>query len=155
MTRKSLLLGFAILTGLSAMAQAENWPVSASSQGFAMTVRHAGDQTKAISRTDKLTFDITGTIVDGWLLEADGSCGYNDFTALELVVRTKGFPMTVTCYGANLTACLSTHVGQRIRVVGLPHEAPDFLDPNFNACNPDTWINGPVNFLFVSTIYTR
>jgi hypothetical protein len=106
---------------------------------------------KAVSRTDKMTVDITGTIHSGTVY-SDDSCGYGAGDVLVLFMSVRGQWVSVACAGAALSACANTSPGQRIRVQGTLVAAPDFLDPDFDACDPSSWFVGPVNFLFATKV---
>ncbi len=130
--------------------------VAAARQAAAEVRQHSPEpklaDEKAVSRTDKLTVDITGTIQHRTVYSED-SCGYGawgDVVVLFMWVEERW--VSVACAGSPLRACASTRPGQRIRVRGTLFAAPDFLDPDFDACDPDTWFVGPVNFIFATKV---
>ena len=106
---------------------------------------------KAISRTDKMTVDLTGTVI-GAYLPAD-ICHTGD-TAI-LYLRVKGVPVAIACFGPAFPACVALAPGKRVRAVGTLAFAPDASDPAFNPCDPNTWLAGGTNFLFLTKLYTK
>jgi hypothetical protein len=130
--------------------------VAAARQASAEVRQHSPEpklaDEKAVSRTDKLTVDITGAIHQRTLYSEDG-CGYGaggDVLILFMWVKERW--LSVACTGSVLSACAKTRPGQRIRVQGTLVSAPDFLHPDFDACDPDTWFVGPVNFIFATKV---
>lgn len=131
--------------------------VAAARQAVAEQRQIAAEQKatgQAVSRQDKVTVDITGTIQAGTIYSSDGACGYEPNDVLVLWIQAKGQWVSVTCAGNTLNTCLNTRIGQRIRVQGSMLTAPDFLDADFDACDTSTWYPGPVNF-FLATKVTK
>lgn len=163
----AMFLTLAVITAqavVSAAGAAELPKTEVSSRSIAIAARQAHadhekalvnqnqSSLKAVPRTDKLVVDVIGTITGGTIYEDDGGCGYAAGDLLVLFIRTKGRLVSVACTGAAFSVCNATRPGQRLRVQGTLVSAPDVLDPEFDECDPNTWIVGPINFLFPTKI---
>lgn len=160
-----LVASMVLLVGapLAAQENSREWMAGAYEAGAAQeavrqqapamvaAARQALIEEKAVSRTDKITVDITGVLADSAVFSGDG-CDYQPVELLALFLRVKGQWISAFCHPSALNSCLSLRLGQRVRVQGVLIAAPDVLHPDFNPCDQSTWFVGPINFLFATKI---
>ena len=152
-----LVTGLALVASVPLAAQEKTvpgkLPAGLEQQAPAMVAaaRQALIEEKAVSRTDKITVDITGVLAGSSIYSGDG-CDYQPVELLALFLRVKGQWISAFCHPSALNSCLSLQLGQRVRVQGVLIAAPDVLHPDFNPCDQNTWFVGPINFLFATKV---
>lgn len=143
---RKLLLATAAGFVLTSSAGAQEMMSSPAAIAQAVTLNAASLDilpTKTVPRQDKAAIDIIGTVYSVQPV-ANSQCGGTPLGAAVVFVNvySTGSPLRyigIGCAGSTLASCSSLRPGQRVRIQGTAVLMPDFMRPDFDPCNPDTW----------------